>query len=650
MVRGFTIWLRRFCWAIAGITAVAIVIRAAFVASRVPDGWEILRERLVAGLPPVFADKQSSENRVWFHAKERLLDEADRVEKNSNATADECMGIAWALSGAMGARASPNPAIVGRLIWGCPPKNPLVDEWHEIDRTLQARAQQLAAKATSLQPDRADWWRLRALLMVWVEGYARIDADGLQDGLKHDPDNSLYEYLLAVDKMKRAISEMQTVEGPVHYIADQALFESGRQQYERAAGKKTVLCGEQAWHALADFISKVDVPLAVKLMWSNPAGFELATEELAQRIDSPFDESLMNDLSPIEAAELTSWQTKNSTWLKQIAIAPETLWLKDSHATSSFLGRQNRWGFIQRLVSLVRPEDRRAELANLISIAGIAAGAMAVMFLALALVGGVCAALNRKASPPSRPMSLWLPAILFAVLLALTYGFLGMVGAYQPELREFPWPIGIGLAVIFGGIGWTYFLFIRFVWRQSRLKRNERSRVYQFARIAAVICTAIPFLIVQFCVTDARFREVALNTLLKFPTSISSQTKIDYAAAEALGANWHTVDFAALEWCVRHGAFWAVGVTFLCLWRIGWRRTKAEEQPRIRFAASLRFTVKPTLWLAFLLFLASLAITAWWTNDLEHRYQRELPRLNDHAWLVKLADAQLKGLDINAPQ
>jgi hypothetical protein len=275
---------------------------------------------------------------------------------------------------------------------------------------------------------------------------------------------------------------------------------------------------------------------------------------------------------------------------------------------------------------------------------------MAVMFLALALIGGVCAALNRKAPPLSRPMSLWLPPIHFAVLLPLTYGFLGMVGAYQPELREFPWPIGIGLAVIFACIGWMYFLFIRFVWRQSRLKRNERSRVYQVARIAAVICTAIPFLIVQFCVTDARFREVAFNTLLKFPTSISSQTKIDYAAAEALGANWHTVDFAALEWCVRHGAFWAVGLTFLLLMRIGWRRTKAEEQARRRLTASLGYMAKPALWLACLLFLTTLAVTAWWTSDLEHRYQRELTRLGDHAWLVKLADAQLKGLDINAPQ
>ena len=165
-----------------------------------------------------------------------------------------------------------------------------------------------------------------------------------------------------------------------------------------------------------------------------------------------------------------------------------------------------------------------------------------------------------------------------------------------------------------------------------------------------MICTAIPFLIVQFCVTDVRFREVALNTLLKFPTSISSQTKIDYAAAESLGANWHTVDFAALEWCVRHGAFWAVGLTFLCLWRIGWRRTTPAEQTWLRLAASVPFTVKPTLWLTLMLFLTSLSITAWWTSDLEYRYQRELTRLGDHAWLVKLADEQLKGLDINLPQ
>ena len=140
------------------------------------------------------------------------------------------------------------------------------------------------------------------------------------------------------------------------------------------------------------------------------------------------------------------------------------------------------------------------------------------------------------------------------------------------------------------------------------------------------------------------------NVLLKFPTSISPQTKIDYAAAEALGANWHSVDFAALEWCVRGGAFWTVGITFLLLLRMGWRPSEAEDDPHSsRFAASLRYAVRSALWLALLLLLTSLAITAWWTEDLPHRYQRDLARFNDHAWLAKLADEQLKGLDINSP-
>ena len=267
---------------------------------------------------------------------------------------------------------------------------------------------------------------------------------------------------------------MQKVQGPVHYIADQELFESGRQQYERAAGKKVLLCGEQGFHALADFISNTEAPPAVKLMWSNPAGFELATEELVQRIVSPIEQALLDDLPPMESTALENWQTKNSIWLKQIAIVPDTLWLKDSRATSSFLGGQYRWGHIQRIESLLKPENRHEEIANLTSIAGIAAAAMTVMFLTLALFGAACLALNRKSSPPSRPVRLWIPPIIFVLVLALTFGFLGMVGAYQPELREYPWPIGVFLGVVFIFAGWIFARVSRFAWRQSRLARDQR--------------------------------------------------------------------------------------------------------------------------------------------------------------------------------
>jgi hypothetical protein len=638
-------------WAAFGILAAGIVLRAGWVAAHVDGGWDILRDRLVAGLPPVFANKESSENRVWYQAKQRLLDEADRVEKNSSSTADECMGIAWALAGAMGARSSPDPAIVGRLIWGYPPKHPQVDDWHEIDRTLQTRAQHLAAKATSLQPERADWWRLQSLLMVWVSGYAQLDAEGLRQGLEHDPDNALYEYLLAVATMKQAISQKETDrdQGPVHYIADQKLFESGRQLYERAASKKLLLAGEQGFPSAGKFLSAVDAPLATKLMWSNPAGFELATDELIQRIEAPFEFALLEDLPPMETAALTNWLTKNLAWRTQIDIKPETLWLKDRRANPSMIGRQGHWGYIQHIQKLLKDEDRCESLTNLTSIAGIAATAMAVMLLLFALLGGICIAFLRKQSATPRATSFLLAPILFSIVLLLTFGFLGMAGAYQPELREYPWRIGIGLFVIFAFLGWLCALLGRFAWRQSRLARDQRSRAYQAARLALVVGGAIPFLIVLFSLTDVRFREVARNMLLKFPANIFPQTKIDYAAAEALGANWHSIDFAALEWCVRGGAFWTVGITLLLLLRMGCPRAKPDDPHSSRFAAALRYAVRSALRLAFFLMLTSLAVTTWWTEDLQQRYQRDLARLTDHAWLTKLADQQLKGLDIDSP-
>lgn len=100
---------------LAATCAVAafVIVRANVVAANCPDGWEILRDRLVAGLPPILADHQSSGDRFWFRPKQQLLDPADRLGNNPNATADQCMGMAWALAGGMGS--TPNPAIVGRL-------------------------------------------------------------------------------------------------------------------------------------------------------------------------------------------------------------------------------------------------------------------------------------------------------------------------------------------------------------------------------------------------------------------------------------------------------------------------------------------------------------------------------------------------------
>ena len=127
--------LRYLGWMAIAAGALAVVFWAARVASRTPGGLGILRDNLVAGLPPILVNKQNPETRVWFKAKQRLLDEADRIEAASNSTADNCMGLAWLLWG-VGVRISPDPAIVGRLIWCCPPKTPIAADADDVDQTL----------------------------------------------------------------------------------------------------------------------------------------------------------------------------------------------------------------------------------------------------------------------------------------------------------------------------------------------------------------------------------------------------------------------------------------------------------------------------------------------------------------------------------
>ena len=89
--------LHRVGVAVAALACAAVLLRAAWVASHAERGWEIFCDRLVAGLPPIFADHQSSDDRVWFRPKQHLLDLADRLGTDPNATANQCMGMAWRL-------------------------------------------------------------------------------------------------------------------------------------------------------------------------------------------------------------------------------------------------------------------------------------------------------------------------------------------------------------------------------------------------------------------------------------------------------------------------------------------------------------------------------------------------------------------------
>ena len=231
------------------------------------------------------------------------------------------------------------------------------------------------------------------------------------------------------------------------------MFETGRRQYERAASKKILLCGEQGYLAAARFLSAIDAPLADKLMWSNPAGFESATEDLTHHIVSPIEEASWHDLSPAETDQLSNWLAEYSNWQKQIAIIPETLLLKDIRANSR-VGGSFEQAYNLHLASLLDDDERREHLANLPAIAGVAAAAMAAMFLALGLLGWLCQAISRKSQAASVQIGYLRAPLLFCLVLALTFGFLGFVTAYQPQLQKQPWPVGVAAVGILAVIGW----------------------------------------------------------------------------------------------------------------------------------------------------------------------------------------------------
>ncbi|HZZ30237.1 MAG TPA: hypothetical protein VFE46_19720 [Pirellulales bacterium] len=503
------------------VLAGTVLYRGAITAARTEGGWNILGEQLVAGLPHLFAGQQSSDQ-IWYRAKQRLMDAATQMAAEPQATAADCMGMAWLLAGATSARTSPDPAIVGRIMWGLPPENPNWNKWQQVNRQLLERAQELAAQATQRQPRRNDWWRLRALLMLRPE-YRQSDVNGLQEGAAHDPDNALYEYLLASEKMNRAFATRATDDGPAEYLADEPLFAAGQHQYEWAAHKPALWCGEAGLAAVGPALRAIAAPLPMKLTWSNAAEFEQATLSLVQHISS-----LINDdyLSPAEQIKWRNWLAKNQTWSQQLVIEPKTLWMRTGQASS--MGSNPSQAALMRQISMVSArEENLWQASALYSIAAVAAAVMAIMFLLLALVSWIGVAVWRAVPQAPIKTGLVLAPLLLGAVLALTYEFLGMAPAYEPTLRKNPWQVGAFFIAAGIALAWLLVRMGRFAWRQSRLASQERAAGYQPARWTVVVGVSLMSIVALFSVIDVGFRAGVANILLKFPANLFSH-KVDF--------------------------------------------------------------------------------------------------------------------------
>jgi len=288
--------VRRAYWICLLGAAIVLGVRLVKLACDTETGLESLRlQWRDAVLGPLSRDRQLITAREPADQAEFWLAETQRVLEANPNDAQVAMGAAMVLD-------SPGIDFQSKYLRAfelVPGVNiPRIDR-EGIKRAedafevrCQARCLQLAARATELDRGNLAWWRLRALLLFRStvgshEGHAR-DADSLagqfvpvgglgrhprdadwlallDECARHDPENSLYDYLAA----NRHWDDSAGVDfsGPVNrlIVKDAALFEQGISRFERGQAKPFCAVGDAGFTATAEFLHRSRLPLTSHL-------------------------------------------------------------------------------------------------------------------------------------------------------------------------------------------------------------------------------------------------------------------------------------------------------------------------------------------------------------------------------------------------
>jgi hypothetical protein len=631
-------WLRRVVViAFIGIAAI-VFVRAYQVCSRTPDGWQLMREGMFAGLPPWFS--KAPDWQSWDRARLELIERARAIESDPNATAEDCMGMAWLLLGNE-FRFQPSPTMAGRMAWGCSLPNLSWDDLRGTEEVTEQLSQKLAAKATELEPSQVDWWRLRALLMTYRSRFGSrdlLDREALEQISAHDPENALCAYLIASEKLNRAFNKKEGDEGPTWFIEDAALLAEGKERYEAAAAKPNLLCGEQSYGCAAKLLAKLDAPVETKLEWANCAGFDTAFDRLVNRISLPIEDERLNDFSDAERANLQTWFSDRAKWLQQIRFASPTLQIQMLRSNSRAPQGQN-WDLVVRRSRLLAEEDVLNSVARTVAYAGIVTVAMACMFLALALVANLIGLYLKRGKNGSHPVAILGAPLVFSAALAATFAYFGLGPTYQPSFEYLPriviWidvVVLVAIAVLIG-------LLIRAVVRQAKLPRKSRGRWFQVGRLALALLGSLAFVIGLFSAVDPKFRAVMVHFVKRFPANVMPGNARYYSPWNGITLDWRgNLYQAVMEWAHRGGTLWTVGLTFAAILFWNLHKSDLDATRRERWAKALRFAGKSSAWVAAILLVLSVALTSHSIVELSQRYERDLTRLADYSWLGKMAE------------
>ena len=198
------------------------------------------------------------------------LGETHRVLKDNPNDAQVAMGAALVLDG-------PGTDFMGRYLQSIDKFGGI--SFPEIDREgikqaedafeyrCKDRCLQLATTATQLDGDNVEWWRLRALLLFHESmnghGESPRDADWLEiidECARHDPENALYDYLVANHFWDKSADVDFSGEGERLIVEDVERFEEGISRFERGRAKPVFAVGDAGFTATAIFLDHSRLP------------------------------------------------------------------------------------------------------------------------------------------------------------------------------------------------------------------------------------------------------------------------------------------------------------------------------------------------------------------------------------------------------
>ncbi|QDT99218.1 hypothetical protein V144x_47290 [Gimesia aquarii] len=125
-----------------------------------------------------------------------------------------------------------------------------------------------AAITTSLNPENVDFWRQRALLLFMVRDDSELELHTedwlqvLEEGAAHDPENSLYDYLAAIQFYQQSAEPVWDEEDRLTLkITNPLVYEQAEQRLRTGLKKPTLNVGTITWSTTLEFLIRTSLPL-----------------------------------------------------------------------------------------------------------------------------------------------------------------------------------------------------------------------------------------------------------------------------------------------------------------------------------------------------------------------------------------------------